>query len=112
MVFTTHQAQTDTLLAQHDKDFNQEHFVRLLAEWQVACDQPFDEVEKPEFQALLQYAHGMNRLAFPSQQTMKRRVMDLSASTLEETKAMIKVCSSSFYTMTIILIVSSNHLGN
>ena len=24
-------------------------------EWLVACDQPFDEVEKPEFQCLIDY---------------------------------------------------------
>lgn len=90
---------------QYQQDFNQEQFVRLLAEWQVACDQPFDEVEKPEFQALLQYVHGMNRLAFPSQQTMKRRVMDMSASTLEETKAMIKVAFLRASAFTLISLV-------
>jgi hypothetical protein len=33
------------------------HFEQLLADWVVACDQPFDEVEKPEFRRLLEYTH-------------------------------------------------------
>ncbi|KAJ7922597.1 hypothetical protein B0H13DRAFT_1534487, partial [Mycena leptocephala] len=35
-------------------NFEQEVFNRLLAEWIVACDQPFDEVEKPEFIRLME----------------------------------------------------------
>ncbi|KAJ7692729.1 hypothetical protein B0H17DRAFT_914150, partial [Mycena rosella] len=34
-------------------DFDQEIFNNLLAEWIVACDQPFDAVEKPEFIRLM-----------------------------------------------------------
>jgi hypothetical protein len=28
-----------------------------VAEWIVACDQPFNEVEKPEFLTMMNYAH-------------------------------------------------------
>ncbi|KAJ7628082.1 hypothetical protein B0H17DRAFT_861227, partial [Mycena rosella] len=35
-------------------DFDQEIFNNLLAEWIVACDQPFDAVEKPEFIRLME----------------------------------------------------------
>jgi len=28
-----------------------------VAEWVVACDQPFEEVERPEFHCLLEYTH-------------------------------------------------------
>ena len=30
-------------------------FEQLLIEWVVACDQPFDEVEKPEFISMMEY---------------------------------------------------------
>jgi len=35
-----------------EKNWNQEEFKKLLIQWIVACDQPFDEVEKPEFHRL------------------------------------------------------------
>ncbi|KAJ7938819.1 hypothetical protein B0H13DRAFT_1851401 [Mycena leptocephala] len=38
-------------------NFEQEVFNNLLAEWIVACDQSFDEVEKPEFIRLMEYTH-------------------------------------------------------
>ncbi|KIL63847.1 hypothetical protein M378DRAFT_50048, partial [Amanita muscaria Koide BX008] len=38
-------------------EFVQEDFEKLLAEWIVACDQPFDEVDKRPFRKLLEYAH-------------------------------------------------------
>ena len=37
--------------------WNQAKFERLITEWIVACDQPFNEVEKPEFCEMLTYAH-------------------------------------------------------
>ena len=62
-----------------------------MAEWLVACDQPFGEVERPELRRLWQYIHGKNRLQVPSADTIKRRIIDLSNTTLEDTKSMIKV---------------------
>ncbi|KAF8463579.1 hypothetical protein JB92DRAFT_3136431 [Gautieria morchelliformis] len=44
-------------VAKNEVPWDQDKFKRLLVEWQVACDQPFGEVEKPEFQALLEYTH-------------------------------------------------------
>ncbi|KAJ7429252.1 hypothetical protein B0H11DRAFT_2266386 [Mycena galericulata] len=44
-------------------DFDQATFDRLLAEWIVACDQPF-EVEKPEFIRLMEYTHHGSTLDF------------------------------------------------
>ncbi|KAJ6609422.1 hypothetical protein B0H10DRAFT_1694829, partial [Mycena sp. CBHHK59/15] len=35
-------------------DFSQEVFTTLLTEYLVACDQPFDTVDKPEFIRLMQ----------------------------------------------------------
>jgi hypothetical protein len=38
-------------------------------EWIVACDQPFNEVEKPEFVSMLQYAHhSPTKLKLPNDQ--------------------------------------------
>ncbi|KAJ7254762.1 hypothetical protein C8J57DRAFT_1656825 [Mycena rebaudengoi] len=36
-------------------DWSQATFERLLTEWLIACDQPFQEVERPEFRKLLEY---------------------------------------------------------
>ncbi|KAG2124096.1 hypothetical protein BD769DRAFT_1669607 [Suillus cothurnatus] len=38
-------------------DWSQEKFEDLLAKWLVACDQPFKDVEKPEFKAFVEYTH-------------------------------------------------------
>ncbi|KAJ7440564.1 hypothetical protein B0H11DRAFT_1669251, partial [Mycena galericulata] len=38
-------------------DFSQDVFNTLLAEYLVACDQPFDTVDKPEFIRLMEYTH-------------------------------------------------------
>ncbi|KAJ7149110.1 hypothetical protein C8R46DRAFT_1044381 [Mycena filopes] len=45
-------------------NFDQEVFNNLLAEWMVACDQPFEEVEKPEFIRLMEYTHHGSTLNF------------------------------------------------
>ena len=37
--------------------WDQDKFEQLLTKWVVACDQPFDEVEKPEFVNLMEYTH-------------------------------------------------------
>ncbi|KAF8801338.1 hypothetical protein BYT27DRAFT_7115152, partial [Phlegmacium glaucopus] len=43
--------------AQAAGPWDQERFEQHLAEWIVACDQPFDEVEKPEFVAMMNFTH-------------------------------------------------------
>jgi hypothetical protein len=40
-----------------EENWDQEKFEQLLTEWMVACDQPFEEVEQPEFRRLLEYTH-------------------------------------------------------
>ncbi len=49
---------------------------QLITEWIVACDQPFDEVEKPEFNCMLQYAH-QDELKIPGRNAIKHRVMKM-----------------------------------
>ena len=46
--------------------WDQAKFECLLTEWIVACDQPFDEVEKEEFVKLMTYVH--HPLKLPSQE--------------------------------------------
>jgi hypothetical protein len=73
--------------------FDQETFNRLLAEWMVACDQPFDEVEKPEFIRLMEYTHHGSTLNFkvPGRTAMRTRVMQMGVDTVEGTKKMFAV---------------------
>lgn len=74
--------------------WDQSKFEQLLAEWQVACNQPFDEVEKPEFKALMEYTHRRSvPLHIPSATTMKRRIMILGQTTIEDMKTFISVCA-------------------
>lgn len=54
-------------------------------------DQPFDEVDKPEFRALLEYIHGRPGLKIPHRSTVQRKVMELGKDTVEKTKKMIEV---------------------
>jgi hypothetical protein len=64
-------------------------FEKLLTEWMVACDQPFEEVDRPEFRQLLEYTHLGPSLKIPHRQTMKNRVMKMGEDTIEGTKQMI-----------------------
>lgn len=78
----------------HQGTFDQDVFEKLLSEWIAACDHPFQEVERPEFQRVLQYVRGCIPLEFPSADTVKRRIIDLSNTNIEETKVMIQVSAS------------------
>lgn len=60
-----------------------------MAEWVAACDQPFDEVEKPEFRWVLDYlCPGVH---IPHWDTLRRLIMKLGEETFEGTKEMIDV---------------------
>jgi hypothetical protein len=54
-------------------EWNQAKFEELLTQWLVACDQPFEEVERPEFKALLDYTHRGSPLHIPGRLAIKRR---------------------------------------
>ena len=77
-------------------EFDQATFDRLLTEWIVACDQPFDEVEKPEFIALMEYTHHGSTLNFrvPGRNAIKSRVMRMGEDTVEGTRKMFEVSDS------------------
>ncbi|KAJ7867484.1 hypothetical protein B0H14DRAFT_3441698 [Mycena olivaceomarginata] len=76
-------------------DFEQEVLNRLLAEWIIACDQPFDEVEKPEFIRLMEYTHHGSTLNFkvPGHTAVRNRVMKMGEDTVEGTRKMFALDS-------------------
>jgi hypothetical protein len=66
-----------------------EHF---LTEWIIACDQPFDEVEKEEFIKLLTYArHPQSSVKLPSREGVQRRVMKMGEDTINGIQEMFVV---------------------
>ncbi|KAF5310636.1 hypothetical protein D9619_008095 [Psilocybe cf. subviscida] len=71
------------------EEWDQNKFLDLLASWIVACDQPFEEVDRPEFQDLLKYVHH-SRASFtiPGRNAIRRRIMKLGEVELAATKEM------------------------
>ena len=80
-----------TSLVLEQDTFDQARFERLIAEWLVIADHPFTEIEQPTLRQLLQYVHGSEILNIPSSTTIRRRIMDLSAATIEQTRTIIHV---------------------
>jgi hypothetical protein len=73
-----------------DEEWSQDEFEKLLAEWMVVCDQPFDEVDEPSFRHLLEYTHFRSSLNIPHRHAMKRRIMKMGEDTVEGIKKMIQ----------------------
>ena len=59
--------------------------------WIVSCDQPFDEVDKPEFRELLEYCNRYGEMQIPSRTTIATRVKEMGQETVAATKKMIEV---------------------
>lgn len=51
--------------------WDQDKFERLLAEWVAACDQPFEEVEKPEFIAMMEYGQDPTKFSLPKREGVR-----------------------------------------
>jgi hypothetical protein len=80
------------LTTYQEKGFDLETFKKYVAEWVVACDQPFEEVERPELHRLLEYTHlGSKPLDIPHRGALRDRVMRMGRDTVEGIKDMIKV---------------------
>jgi len=63
-----------------------------LATWIIASDQPFTEVENPEFVDLLNYIRSPAQpLEIPGRNAIKRQVMNMGKEGIDETKAMFAV---------------------
>ncbi|KIJ35055.1 hypothetical protein M422DRAFT_181239, partial [Sphaerobolus stellatus SS14] len=70
--------------------WDQKEFEKLLVEWVIACDQPFEEVKRPELKSLLNYVHHHStKLNVPSATTAKHRVMKLGEMTIDDLKKFI-----------------------
>jgi len=74
-----------------ERNWDQEEFEKLLARWIVACDQPFDEVDKLEFRSLLEYTHLRPSLHIPHRGAMRTRIMKMGEDTVDGIKKMIDV---------------------
>jgi hypothetical protein len=75
--------------------WDQEKFGQYLIEWIVACDQPFDEVEKPEFIMMMNYTHHSGSpLKIPQWHTIKQHVMKMGEDTIEGVREMFSLCYS------------------
>jgi hypothetical protein len=72
----------------------------MVVEWIIACDQPFDEVERPEFIALMNFMHHAGGvLKIPSHKGIKRRVIKMGEEVIDGIHGMFKVCSHSNFTL-------------
>jgi len=60
----------------------------------VACDQPFTEVENPEFIAAMGYGRTSSKFTLLKKDGVCRCVMKLGDEVVEETKAMFLVSST------------------
>jgi hypothetical protein len=56
----------------------------------IACDQPFDEVEKLEFIAAMSYGRT-SKFFLPKRDGVRRRAMKLGDETIEQIKEMFSV---------------------
>ena len=62
-------------------------FEGLLTCWIIACDQPFDEVEKLEFIEMMQYGHqAVLNFTLPKQEGVQWYVMKLGKKTIDDIK--------------------------
>jgi hypothetical protein len=72
-----------------------ETFKQYLAEWVVACNQPFEEVKRPEFRCLMGYMYmGSKLLKIPHRIALKDRIMKMGKSAIEGIQIMVEVRTS------------------
>jgi hypothetical protein len=72
--------------------WDQKRFEELLTRWIIACDQPFDEVEKPEFIDMMKYGHhAVPDFNLPKREGVQRRVMKLGEKTINDIKELFAV---------------------
>ncbi len=73
--------------------WDQEKFKKLLAEWIIACDQLFEEVDRAELQELLSYTYyySLDELHISHRNTIRRQIMKMGEDGIEETQKMFAV---------------------
>ncbi|KAG9221990.1 hypothetical protein CCMSSC00406_0009198 [Pleurotus cornucopiae] len=69
-------------------------FEQLLVEWMVCCDQPFMEVEWPEFRKLIQYVYqrggSTTPIHVPGRTTIQTKVMKAGNNTIAQIRQMFE----------------------
>jgi len=61
-------------------------------EWIVTCDQPFEEVERPEFITMMNYTRqNGSPVNIPGRNGIKRRLMKMGDETLVDIRRMFSV---------------------
>jgi hypothetical protein len=61
-------------------------------EWIVACDQPFEEVERPEFITMMNCTHHTGTpLKIPKCDAIKWRLMKMGDESVEDVRKMFSV---------------------
>ena len=63
-------------------------------EWVITCDQPFEEVERPEFIAMLNYMHlcdAGTSLKIPKRNGIKLCLMKMGDNMIEDVRNMFTV---------------------
>ena len=74
--------------------WDQEKFEQHLTEWIIACDQPFEEVEKPEFITMMNFMYcSGGALKIPKRKGIKHWVMKMGDETIEGICEMFMVWS-------------------
>jgi hypothetical protein len=63
----------------------------------VACDQPFEEVDRPEFRKLLEYTHCRPSLHIPRRGAVHNRVMRMGEDTTKGVQKLILVAPFRFF---------------
>ncbi len=72
--------------------WDQEKFEQVLMEWVIACDQPFEEVERPEFVVMMNYTHHTGTpLKIPKCNGIKWHLMKMGDDTIEDIHNMFSV---------------------
>jgi len=72
--------------------WDQDKFEQLLTEWVVACNQPFDEVEKPKFVNLMEYTHcARDSFKMLKRDGIKHRIMKKGDEMIEGNHEMFLV---------------------
>ena len=79
-------------VSRNQDPWDQAKFEHLLTEWIVACDQPFDEVEKEEFIKLMTYAcHPASSVNLPSRKGIRHWIMKMDEDTIDGIHEMFAV---------------------
>ena len=74
------------------RPWDQEKFKQLVMEWVITCDQPFEEVEWPEFIVMMNYTHHTAiSLKIPKRDGIKRCLIKMGNNTIEDIHKMFLV---------------------